>query len=724
MNLSSKRKLVCLILLSLILNVIPVNGDWLTRQIDKTENDLFFSETGNLFDSSPYIAVSQTGSTIQSFFKFTTNGVVQSSTVENAYLSLRAPPGVYTNETVTVTVQGITGLLAGGDWSTEAEALISIPVTANLVNVDINELQNGTWFNITVTDIVTELKNQYGWSSSSPIAFRVLADRGADRYAYAFDSHPELSAMLYVEYTPQGPEEYKGYVITPNDPLAPVSMFYAELSGVVNLYVLPETESARSQNWDRYPAPCASFQRMTSSQNYGVVVGDYLYSLLFDDSGTRALKLYQTPLSNFSDWTIVRSITTLASDDWYGFDYDNETNIMHIGYAQISGLKYSNVLLEEPFTHSGLSEPVAGGYSSGSCSQISVLLDTNKNLHISGAIPGPSGSTARSAYIYYNQSSDSWSPSISYAPDASSYYTRLFQLGNYLIQIYAINSPVSHKWRYKDITDLTSSWSTPETLTNTLQNMAYTNAYYLKNYFNESINYRDVIVTIGQKYTAPEYRLGPGLIYLNSSGIPNRLYAIPAWASLGNQTGENKQFNTHFYLDDMVYSTYMSTSGHEIYWANPAYAMEFSHTFYLEVPTPLSNIYLLADYGTITGMASILIPDNAFLPGGYTVTPPINGTPVNPNCIALALTLEDVYACIDAVDPDPVDPSDPTPPGTNYEEILPRFKLRFYIWLIGWVCITSPILAISWKRFPMEYYYGFLLMILTGIALVWYTASV
>lgn len=112
--------------------------------------------------------------------------------------------------------------------------------------------------------------------------------------------------------------------------------------------------------------------------------------------------------------------------------------------------------------------------------------------------------------------------------------------------------------------------------------------------------------------------------------------------------------------------------------------------------------------------------------GYWNVTPLYNQTPPNPTCLSLAVTLEDVKACIDAVQGS--DPQDPNPPGTNYPPdgpgALTRFNVRFWIWLIGWICIIAPLMKMVQGNLPIHYWYGFAILILTGIALVWSMANV
>jgi hypothetical protein len=129
------------------------------------------------------------------------------------------------------------------------------------------------------------------------------------------------------------------------------------------------------------------------------------------------------------------------------------------------------------------------------------------------------------------------------------------------------------------------------------------------------------------------------------------------------------------------------------------------------------------------------LQDATLSPGGNTtVVTDQNGTIVNSTCITQALLIPDynemmeaIEACIDA-ELNGTDPDNPNPPGTDYPQdgkgVLTRFNMKFWIWLIGWVCIIAPCLRIASGGLPIEYYYGYAIMILTGFALIWSVAGI
>lgn len=89
-------------------------------------------------------------------------------------------------------------------------------------------------------------------------------------------------------------------------------------------------------------------------------------------------------------------------------------------------------------------------------------------------------------------------------------------------------------------------------------------------------------------------------------------------------------------------------------------------------------------------------------------------------------TLDDAETAIDDIEGQSSD--DPNPPGTTYPDDgvgeLTRFNLRMYIWLIGWVLIFIPPLAMAYKSYPFQFYLVFFIIEVLGWALLWSIASI
>lgn len=111
--------------------------------------------------------------------------------------------------------------------------------------------------------------------------------------------------------------------------------------------------------------------------------------------------------------------------------------------------------------------------------------------------------------------------------------------------------------------------------------------------------------------------------------------------------------------------------------------------------------------------------------GEFIVRDP-NGTLVNSTCIDLAVTIEDVKACIDTIVGQT--PDDPNPPGENWPDdgfgVLTRFNFRFVLFGVGWFLIIVPLMIMAVKSWPLKIYLIFLLCMALGFALQWTIGSI
>jgi hypothetical protein len=115
------------------------------------------------------------------------------------------------------------------------------------------------------------------------------------------------------------------------------------------------------------------------------------------------------------------------------------------------------------------------------------------------------------------------------------------------------------------------------------------------------------------------------------------------------------------------------------------------------------------------------ITHGTFTPTEFTVEDE-DGNTLNNTCLQNAQTLEEVKACIDNL-LNGTDPQNPNPPTSNYPSDgtgqLTRFNTRFWIWVIGWVCVWSPLFAMAYRRFPLQYYPMLVMTIIAGLGLLW-----
>ena len=98
----------------------------------------------------------------------------------------------------------------------------------------------------------------------------------------------------------------------------------------------------------------------------------------------------------------------------------------------------------------------------------------------------------------------------------------------------------------------------------------------------------------------------------------------------------------------------------------------------------------------------------------------------NGTLIGVFDSLEDAEEAIDDIEGQT--PDDPSPPGTTYPDDgfgqLTRFNMRFYIWMIGWILIFIPPLAMAYKTYPFQFYLVFFIVEVFGVSLLWSIASI
>lgn len=105
--------------------------------------------------------------------------------------------------------------------------------------------------------------------------------------------------------------------------------------------------------------------------------------------------------------------------------------------------------------------------------------------------------------------------------------------------------------------------------------------------------------------------------------------------------------------------------------------------------------------------------------GGWIVIPPENGTAPNPDCIAAAETLEDVYKCIDtALGGTTDDNPDAYTENTGY---FTRPKMRLYVFVVGWLLVWLPLFMIQFYHGVNRVYFVWILLfsMAVGFSLLW-----
>lgn len=713
-----KISILALLLLVFIPGAAALNGSYTVPSNPGAA--CWAAQSGSFFDSTYYISITRPETAVYTGLVFQGLNISNSESITNATLSLYFDIEFDTGESL-ATLYGYDQPL-GASFYTSGSQLISSPVTSNLVNLNMTAYAAAGWQSFDVTDIVQEIVNRPYWLISDNLGFVIYAASGQPHRTIVGNAAlPTRWAELNITWGELDPgvTQYREYTISPG--LTPFTGFFQDAGTNIDLVYLPQTEGARSSSWVGVTTPAYELGNLLSvQQTRGVVYNDTLYMYGLDDDGTYSTHIYTAPLDNLTDWTKAKQMQTVVdASDWFSMGWYAANNSIYCVTAETGGITFRKVNVTDWTASSEVS--VITGYGSGSQSGSAILIDDYGTIYIAGGIPGPTDSTTKCAYGYSTDGGATWTMTRATGFGVYSGYPQLAQMYDKTFLIYAINSPVSYVYKYIDQTDLASGWSSSETL-DTVSNMNYNDVYMQPDYFSaDSTVYRDVIVSTNYQTGASETRLSAAYIYLNSSGVPN-VYDPGGYSSLGNHTGVDKQFNTHVWVDNDLYSLYCdSGSPYYTWWADPAYSENSSFTFYNTNPTPASSVYQAYDVRGY-GVGNIIIPTDA-TGSSWVVTTPPNGTEPDPDCLAAATTLEEVKACIDRA-LGGSDPLDPDPPGYEEDnEYLSRPRTTLYFMAIGLVFLVAPPAFMVYHR-RIQLLPIVLLLMLFGLALLWGLPSI
>jgi len=216
----SKRELAIasiLVLGILISSLGLVLGANLNYQVDRSEDDGFKSEIGNMFIATPLIALKDPGADMFSYFMFRNITIYNSRIINNATLS------VYTVSNQDADLSGLATIYGLEMDGLEIDDRVSSTTASVVWNV--SQVRGlGQWHNVSVTSIVQELIDRFNWDYGDNLAFEILAIPGETRHVVAYDyGNPTWTAKLYISYgiappvppgLPEGAEynsTYEGY---------------------------------------------------------------------------------------------------------------------------------------------------------------------------------------------------------------------------------------------------------------------------------------------------------------------------------------------------------------------------------------------------------------------------------------------------------------------------------------------------------------------------------
>jgi len=213
-----RKPLAIIILMYLfIMPCFLAMGETDVYQIEDGKDDVIMTETLALDTDGPYIILKDYDVSYKIGLRFTNINISRGETITEAILSVYCKYD-FPNGTGTVTIYGLK--VADAPVLDEPEDLNG-PLTENYVIWNISDVKGpDKWHNVTITPIIQEIVNQYGWESGNSLALIILSEKGNIRRQFTSADYMN-PAKLYITITPPTPPEenyelittYKGYVI-------------------------------------------------------------------------------------------------------------------------------------------------------------------------------------------------------------------------------------------------------------------------------------------------------------------------------------------------------------------------------------------------------------------------------------------------------------------------------------------------------------------------------
>jgi hypothetical protein len=726
------KQLIGVIIFYLMVSPLVIYGDWTTYSINQSEDDLFITQSGSVFQTSNWISVSEPATGIRDFLAFRNIYIPNNSTLDSAILSFRSPTGILVNETLLVTIYGIKeGTL--DNWS-DTSNLLNLPFTTSSVNWNTSSLQDGKWVNVSVIDIVQEIRAQYLWNSGNDIGFRIQSIAQSNRWFYSYDGHPNLSARLYINTTTiSGAESYRGYTIIPN---TENGSYPAKASGVY--YNGSEYRFIQFHQNGTISHNASTAQFNDPQRNQPIMISGEIY--LLNSTGA----ILKTP--DFITYTYLDTIAGVGvMSEPYGMAWDEDNNVIHIAYHISNDMKYTNYSITNNTVFGASDHLYTGGANIPVLTTSIDYLENNGSLAVL-RVGETSVSTNRDAIWKQKKKGQFWSASetidLSLIAGQNGFWgkVRFHENQNTTLLISVTNNaqPQRRVYAYSYNMWLEATGDIPDIGLGRWKPITgagdkFPNQYGII-YPDGRVHVNFVVDVDGVEYmprTTLSYR--PWTVRTTydginaSGGTQNFRFTFPFSTIYWNDEYEITDSNT---LDAMKERNfwvinYQTATGKNIgfYYFEDLQAFDIGYSV-----DALNSLFVeptIPNAGS-GGFNMIDITHGTYVPSGFTVIDE-NNTSVNTTCIQQATTIEEVKACIDDII-GTQDPQDPNPPETDYPQngfgVLTRFNLRFWIHLIGWILIWSPLFAMAVRTYPIQYYFVFVIVMIFGLGLVWSIGSI
>jgi len=294
------RKRTLIIILILFTGLFPLTSipiakaSEATVSIQESEDDVWMTESGNIFGFEASVRMLDPEIGIRSFLRFEDVPLLKSSKINLATLNVYA--GFDQGETISpgasVTIYGIdepdcAPFSYGGQvWSLER------PYTTASVNWNVSDWHQVTWQSVNVTSIVKEIINQYAWTQNNSIGFQILgaSDTGYEYRTFEDIDHQHHGAYAYL---------YLQYDVAPGTPPGlPDTSIWVETYGEYDIWTVDFLDENRTGegadvNWNLLNVTqlteIDSGSDITVNNATWLSILDYqsqVWGCLFNDTGT------------------------------------------------------------------------------------------------------------------------------------------------------------------------------------------------------------------------------------------------------------------------------------------------------------------------------------------------------------------------------------------------------------------------------------------------------
>lgn len=650
------------------------------------------------------------GGSIYGGIEFYNITIDQNALINNATLSLYFLGDLESSSSaLTMRVYGMLDALAMGATLSGLDR--GNPTTINYVDVTLTGITSAQWVNITVTDIVSEINSLYGWESGDSLGFIIYGSEADTARSYQSNIGANYP-MLYVTYNEteeQGATIYKDYIIEYVQPTSsnPNIVGYA----YDTQYFSAPLYKNYCNFWTDIPLGGGNYSytaglHMTGGATEGyqqyLVINQTIYALNLNNSATDIDIQYSNDYG--VTWTRLGTVcdlgATLSPDSYAMGTVDNEyiTIVFTSGDGSGGNIYYTSYNLT---SGSGSARYQLYGSNYAVQNKPTLFWDNQTQLWYCSFYGGTAGGSTSATKIYpFFETNYSTPLGMVYEElTTTGANSEIFRWDSHtLICVERKSNSVEGIRIWNMTSPSTNVWSLLNTLDDDSLDLKFSDA--IIGYDNESVK----CLLIG--FTAVIAGDNNPAYYISyDGGVTYETYVY---------SDRNLDFRgaSLFNYNGTIWMAFIEYTNFDIYlWAyDDIDDTDADYQFIIpDTPNSQCDEIHIADY-----------PEGEAAAGYWKVTPPPDGTPPNPDCLAAATTLEDVEACIDTVIP--VSGDDPSPPGWDEEGGFTRGRVKLYFFLIGLAMIFLPLYFVIGARGAyniIRYVWIMLLCWVIGLGLLW-----